>query len=113
MFGSIGRRVSSHRHPANIRHYEQRTFGERLADTACAGFGSWSYIIVQAIAVFVWVCFNVAGWIFHWDPYPFILLNLAFSFQASFRGAYDLIVTESYGGTRSSCGRGRLSSQCI
>ena len=46
--------------------------------------GSWSFIIVQSVILTVWIILNVIAWISHWDPYPFILLNLALSFQAAY-----------------------------
>src|ERR1700687_3451261 len=46
--------------------------------------GSWPFIIVQSIILAVWITLNVVAWIHHWDPYPFILLNLALSFQAAY-----------------------------
>jgi uncharacterized membrane protein len=46
--------------------------------------GSWTFIIIQSMIVLVWMGLNVVGLIFHWDPYPFILLNLLFSTQAAY-----------------------------
>jgi uncharacterized membrane protein len=46
--------------------------------------GSWTFIIVQSALLIVWIIMNVLAWIRHWDPYPFILLNLALSFQAAY-----------------------------
>jgi uncharacterized membrane protein len=46
--------------------------------------GSWSFIIVQSAILFVWITANLVGAIRGWDPYPFILLNLALSFQAAY-----------------------------
>lgn len=60
------------------------TFGQRLADSVAAGMGSWKFIIVQSIVVFVWVTLNLFAGIYGWDPYPFILLNLLFSTQAAY-----------------------------
>jgi uncharacterized membrane protein len=61
-----------------------RTRGERLADTFAAIVGSWTFIGVQSAILSVWVVLNIVGWIKSWDPYPFILLNLALSFQAAY-----------------------------
>jgi uncharacterized membrane protein len=60
------------------------TAGERIADAFAAIMGSWRFIIVQTAMLVVWVALNVIAWIHHWDPYPFILLNLALSFQAAY-----------------------------
>ena len=46
--------------------------------------GSWSFIIVQSAILFVWITANLVGAMRGWDPYPFILLNLALSFQAAY-----------------------------
>jgi uncharacterized membrane protein len=58
--------------------------GQRIADAVAAVMGSWSFIIVQSAILFVWITANVAGAMRGWDPYPFILLNLALSFQAAY-----------------------------
>ena len=65
-------------------HTEQMTFAQRLADTVATGMGSWRFIIWQTIIVIVWMGLNVVGIIYHWDPYPYILLNLVFSTQAAY-----------------------------
>jgi uncharacterized membrane protein len=85
---------SSHanRHPANIRHTgDQRSLGERVADTVAARVGSWPFIIVQTTLLVMWLIAN--GFLIHawlgdkpFDPYPFILLNLMLSFQAAYTG---------------------------
>lgn len=62
---------------------EQMTLGDRIADGVSAGMGSWKFIIVQTFIIFAWVAGNV--WLlFHFDPFPFIFLNLAFSAQAAY-----------------------------
>jgi uncharacterized membrane protein len=66
------------------RDLEVRTFGQRLADKVANGMGSWRFIIYQTIIVIIWMGLNLAVFIFHWDPYPFILLNLLFSTQAAY-----------------------------
>jgi uncharacterized membrane protein len=53
--------------------------------------GSWSFIIVQSLILAVWIIVNVIAWISHWDPYPFILLNLALSFQAAYAAPFIMI----------------------
>lgn len=61
-----------------------RTYGEYLADRIAAIVGSWTFILVQSALLALWITLNVVAWIQHWDPYPFILLNLVLSFQAAF-----------------------------
>jgi uncharacterized membrane protein len=63
---------------------QQLTFGQRAADLVAAFVGSWPFIVVQSILLVAWVAFNVAAWAYHWDPYPFILMNLALSLQAAY-----------------------------
>jgi uncharacterized membrane protein len=61
-----------------------RTYGEYLADRIAAIVGSWRFILAQSAILVLWIVLNVVAWIQHWDPYPFILLNLVLSFQAAF-----------------------------
>jgi uncharacterized membrane protein len=63
---------------------EQLSFGEHIADKVAEVMGSWKFIIIQSTILAAWVALNVAAFINHWDPYPFILLNLALSFQAAY-----------------------------
>ena len=58
--------------------------GQRIADRVAEVVGSWRFIIIQSSLLALWILFNVIGFIAHWDPYPFILLNLALSFQAAY-----------------------------
>ncbi|MGH2468609.1 MAG: DUF1003 domain-containing protein [Chloroflexota bacterium] len=69
------------------------TVGQHLADRAAKGIGSWQFIIVQTGLVIAWCVLNVVGWARHWDPYPFILLNLAFSTQAAYTGPVLLLAS--------------------
>lgn len=66
------------------KHKDTLTFGERLADSVATGMGSWNFIIIQTIIVAAWMALNVVAIIYHWDPYPYILLNLLFSTQAAY-----------------------------
>jgi uncharacterized membrane protein len=61
-----------------------RTRGERLADAIASWVGSWTFILIQTALLTLWVALNLLAWIHHWDPYPFILLNLALSFQSAY-----------------------------
>ena len=63
---------------------ERLTLGQRIADGFAAMMGSWTFIIVQSFLLVCWVILNVTAWVNSWDPYPFILLNLALSFQAAY-----------------------------
>ena len=66
------------------KHKETLTYGQQIADAVANGMGSWGFIIGQSIFVLIWMTLNVIGFIQHWDPYPFILLNLIFSTQAAY-----------------------------
>ncbi len=66
------------------RHIDSMNFGQRLADSVAAGMGSWRFIIIQTLIVALWMALNVVAFIGHWDPYPYILLNLLFSTQAAY-----------------------------
>jgi uncharacterized membrane protein len=81
----------AHVHPVNVLHHDQATFGEQLADAIASGIGSWTFLIIQTFAVLCWVTFNVIGLVNHWDPFPFILLNLLFSVQAAYTGPVLLL----------------------
>ena len=65
-------------------HSDSLKFGQRLADSVANGMGSWRFIIWQTIIVAIWMVANVVGFIYHWDVYPYILLNLVFSTQAAY-----------------------------
>jgi uncharacterized membrane protein len=60
------------------------TAGAALADWVAETVGSWRFIIVQSLLLGIWIALNVMAFIKHWDPYPFILLNLVLSFQAAY-----------------------------
>jgi uncharacterized membrane protein len=68
----------------NQQHLESSTFGQRVADRTSTLLGSWPFIIGQTFFVVLWIVLNLVAWSRHWDPYPFILLNLLFSTQAAY-----------------------------
>ena len=63
---------------------EQMTFGQRASDWIVRTIGSWEFIIVQSSIFILWAILNVVAWVSHWDPYPFILMNLVLSLQAAY-----------------------------
>lgn len=65
-------------------HRESLTLAQRISDGLANGMGSWTFIIVQTIIVICWMILNLVAYMQHWDPYPFILLNLLFSTQAAY-----------------------------
>jgi uncharacterized membrane protein len=68
----------------NHEHDSQLSFGDRVADKVASVMGSWSFIIIQSVLLIIWILLNTIALIAHWDSYPYVLLNLALSFQAAF-----------------------------
>lgn len=68
-----------------------RTRGQRIADRVAATMGSWAFIITQTVVLVVWIVLNVIAVVSKWDPYPFILLNLALSFQAAYAAPFIMM----------------------
>ena len=69
---------------------EKLTVGQRLADVVADIVGSWTFIFVQSSMLVLWMAVNVIGFA-SFDPYPFILLNLALSFQAAYTGPFVMM----------------------
>lgn len=68
----------------NIEQEERMTLGERVADKVAAFGGSWTFIIIFGAVMVVWVILNTAALFSrHFDPYPYILLNLFLSMIAA------------------------------
>jgi len=63
----------------NALHEERTTFGQHAADVLATKAGSWTFIISFLAVLGLWITVNVVVLIRHWDPYPFILLNLMLS----------------------------------
>ncbi|MGL4758973.1 MAG: DUF1003 domain-containing protein [Patescibacteria group bacterium] len=64
-------------------YIEKPTFAHKIADQTTNFIGSWLFICIQFSIITIWVITNSIG-IIKIDPYPFIFLNLALSFQAAF-----------------------------
>jgi uncharacterized membrane protein len=79
-----------HKHPVNQKMVDDAPLGARIADRVTGFMGSWNFIIVQTVIVVIWIVGNVAL-LFHFDIYPFILLNLAFSTQAAYAAPLILL----------------------
>ena len=84
--------TDQHRHPVNRQLLDQAPVGARIADRVTAFLGSWRFIVLQTVIVAFWIAFNVYH-LFNvaFDPYPFILLNLAFSTQAAYAAPLILL----------------------
>ena len=76
--------------PEHHGAFGQDTFG-RGAERVARFFGTPQYLIGQTILVVAWIAINSAALTYHWDPYPFILLNLAFSTQAAYAAPLILL----------------------
>ncbi|MBV9797974.1 MAG: DUF1003 domain-containing protein [Solirubrobacterales bacterium] len=63
----------------------------RYAERMARFMGTGRYLAVQTIVVFIWIVLNLAAATLRWDPYPFILLNLAFSTQAAYAAPMILL----------------------
>jgi uncharacterized membrane protein len=70
--------------------FGEDAFGRR-AEAAARFFGTPKYILGQTLAVIVWITLNAVAVGLRWDPYPFILLNLAFSTQAAYAAPLILL----------------------
>ena len=63
----------------------------KFAEGIARFLGTGRFLAVQTIIVIVWIVLNVVAVRFRWDPYPFILLNLAFSTQAAYAAPLILL----------------------
>jgi uncharacterized membrane protein len=81
---------ASYRHPVNREMFGEAPLGARIADRVTGFLGSWRFIAIQTAIVAVWIAGNVYL-LFNFDPYPFILLNLAFSTQAAYAAPLILL----------------------
>jgi len=81
--------------PSVPLHRPHGAFGDdefgRFAEKAARFFGTPRYIVGQTLVVIVWITLNVIGGIHHWDPMPFIMLNLIFSTQAAYAAPLILL----------------------
>jgi uncharacterized membrane protein len=89
------RRSSAGRTEPRFMPHVPSTFGEdafgRRAEAAARFFGTPAYIAGQTLLVIAWIALNAVAIGFRWDPYPFILLNLAFSTQAAYAAPLILL----------------------
>ena len=76
---------------AAIKGPQELSLGQRVADTVAAAMGSWTFIIIQTSILAVWIVLNITAYVQKWDPYPFILLNLALSFQAAYAAPFIMM----------------------
>jgi uncharacterized membrane protein len=70
--------------------YDADAFG-RFSEAIARFLGTGRFLFGQTVLVIGWIVVNTIGIIHHWDPYPFILLNLAFSTQAAYAAPLILL----------------------
>jgi uncharacterized membrane protein len=80
-----------HRHPVNVEFLDDAPLGARIADRVTGFMGSWRFLILQTVLVALWLVGNIYLLTKPFDPYPFILLNLAFSTQAAYAAPLILL----------------------
>ena len=83
-------RRDPYRHPVNRKLFDEAPLGARVADMVTGFLGSWRFIAIQSVIVLIWIAGNIIL-LFHFDPFPFILLNLAFSTQAAYAAPLILL----------------------
>ena len=84
-------RRATYRHPINRKLLDEAPRGARIADRVTGFMGSWAFIVIQTVIVAIWIAGNVYLLSKPFDPYPFILLNLAFSTQAAYAAPLILL----------------------
>lgn len=82
-----------HRHPVNHQAYDNQSKVDQRVDQFVAFFGSLKFIVWMTVLIIAWVTFNTLTWTgaLHFDKYPYILLNLLFSTQASYAAPLILL----------------------
>ncbi|WET80603.1 DUF1003 domain-containing protein [Amycolatopsis sp. QT-25] len=86
-----GRRLDQPRGQGRFRlNLDPDTFG-RLTERVARFLGTGKYLFWQTLTVIVWIVLNLVAVSLRWDPYPFILLNLAFSTQAAYAAPLILL----------------------
>jgi len=71
-------------------HYDPEAFG-RFSEAIARNLGTARFLVIQTVIVIVWIFINATAAALRWDPYPFILLNLAFSTQAAYAAPLILL----------------------
>ena len=84
-----------HRHPpvkdATELLQQPKSFSQRAADWVAVVVGSWRFLIIQSLLLAVWFFLNSVSGLSHWDPYPFIFMNLVLSLQAAYTASVVMI----------------------
>ena len=83
-------------HPALKR---KKSIGNRASDALTKFVGSWTFILLICALIIVWIGLNLLGFMFHWDPWPFIILNLVLSCLAALQ-APIILMSQNRAGER-------------
>ena len=75
----------------NEVHDGSLTFGDRTSDSVAAYVGSWRFVILMTALLVVWLVWNSIPFLPHFDPAPFILLNLCLSFLAGYTAPFIMM----------------------
>lgn len=78
-------------HPAHKRHDTEASVAQRFAERVAKGIGTVQFLFIQTLVILAWIAMNATMLALQWDPYPFILLNLAFSTQAAYAAPLILL----------------------
>jgi uncharacterized membrane protein len=70
--------------------YDPDAFG-RISESTARFLGTGRFLVTQSVIVVGWIVLNTLAFVHHWDPYPYILLNLAFSTQAAYAAPLILL----------------------
>ena len=70
--------------------YDPDAFG-RISESTARFLGTGRFLVTQTVIVAGWIVLNTIVFVHHWDPYPYILLNLAFSTQAAYAAPLILL----------------------
>lgn len=79
------------RHPVNLAMDQNAPLDARIADAVTGFMGSWRFVILQTVLVAIWLGANIFLLSRPFDPYPFILLNLAFAAQSGYAAPLILL----------------------
>lgn len=68
----------------NYTHHTPSNISDTMSDIIAATVGSWKFIIIQTLLLSIWIVLNLIAWVYQWDPYPFIFLNLVLAIQTAY-----------------------------
>ena len=74
-----------------VRGPKPRTFGQKSSDLVTKWVGSWTFIILLFVFMGIWMAANTIGFLYQWDPWPFIILNLTLSCLAAIQAPIILM----------------------